>query len=400
VAPASKSGRRPASTLGGIPGAVPVLFSLLASFLASGCASRQAAAPLPTETSAGRSTASLESAPPPTFRAVYVIHGDADYLYHDAAGKALQADEEALRQAIEVAEQAPRSEVFIFHQGPAATRMFRSVPGGTFLYYRDGKLRLRKRYVDAPGPGAFGAEAALFQQYADDFAQPRRVFSYFGHEIPVLPRTGYFASRPDQEFSVARFADGLTLWARPTDGASKPFDLVVLSTCYGGTPPLLGALLPAADYVVASPANLHLSHLDTRPLVFKSAAEGNPASSVQSDTVIRVLADRVAARSFESLSEKTATEITVAVYDLEKARPFLESFPRSLRDSLLNAADSARVEKAAVWRDCERSPIFNPEIAHQGVRLWFRAPRFGPRKNVTTRSAWECAFEPINPSRP
>jgi hypothetical protein len=334
-------------------------------------------------------------------RIVYVIHGDADYLYHDESGKALQADAEALRQAVEVAERSPRSEIFIFHQGPAATRMFRSVPGGTFLHYRDGKLLLRKRYVDAPGSGAFVAEAALFQEHADDFAQPRRVFAYFGHEIPVRTRKGYFASRPDWEFSVARFAEGLSIWARPTDGASKPFDLVVLSTCYGGTPPLLGALLPVADYVVASPANLHLSHLDTRPLADFAAAAGTPAPSMQTDTAIRVLAEDLAARSFESLSAKTATEITVAAYDLEKARPFLTGFLSSNREPFPpTAPDTVVSERNMRWRDCERFPTFNPEIARRGVRLWFRAPRFGVRKDVTTRSAWECAVEPTSPSRP
>ncbi len=331
-------------------------------------------------------------------RIVYLIHGDADYLFHDADGHSLQADEEMFKQAVAVAVSAPRSEVFIFHQRPVTTRMFRRAPGGTFLHYRYGVLLTRRNYSLGAGTGAFSAEAALYQSNVDDFEQPRRVFAYFGHEIPLQAYTRYSASHPDQDFSVARFADGLSQWTLPSDGATKPFDLVVLSTCNGGNPPLLNALLSRADFVVASPADLHLSYLDTRALADSTPVE----ASAGADTAIRALANRIATRSFESLSEKTATEITVAVYDLEKARPFLTGLtaavPRSPTDS--GSTDSARIPPRPPtpptakirWRDCEQTTAFNPELAGVGVRLWFRAPRFGPRRDVTARSAWECAL--------
>jgi hypothetical protein len=313
-------------------------------------------------------------------RVIYLIHGDGDYLYHDSAGRALRADEEALKQAVEVAEQDIRSEVFIFHQRPVVTRMFRDVPGGTFSQYRFGKLLRRQNYSSGSDARDFAAEAGLFQAHADDFAQPRRVLAYFGHEIPAHDRRNYSASRPERDFSIARFAQGLALWTRPTDGAAKPFDLVVLSTCYGGSPGMMTALAPLTDYALASPAYLHLSHLDTRAL-----GKFPPDSSAPPDGGdVRRLADALALQSFYRLKARTQTEITVAVYDLEKTRPFLES----------PAARTAASAGNPKWRDCAArfrgEAGFNATSAAAGVTLYYNPPRFGPGKDVATRSGWQC----------
>jgi hypothetical protein len=317
-------------------------------------------------------------------RVVYLIHGDGDYAYHDSSGKALRADQEAFRQAVEVAERAPNAEVFIFHQGPAPTRMFGSVPGGTFSHYRFGRLLRRQRYVHASDPRDFAVEAGLFQAHADDFSQPRRVLAYFGHEIPPRDRPGYSASDPGRNFSIARFSQGLSLWARSTDGSAQPFDLVVLSTCYGGSPMMMAALAPLTRFVVASPAYLHLSYLDTRALArFEADSSASPAGE---DT--RRLAETIAAQSFDQLARRTQTEITVGVYDLEQARVFLESNAvKTKREAPKGSGDSG----SGSWRDCGDDPAFNTAAASSGVTLRYRPPRFGPGKDITARSAWQCA---------
>ncbi|MBN2267152.1 MAG: hypothetical protein JW725_02305, partial [Candidatus Babeliaceae bacterium] len=74
-----------------------------------------------------------ESALPPHYSMVFIIHGDGDYLYHDVLGHAHKADEEALFGAIRVAEQNPNAEVFIFHQRPRRHTLF-------FFPRRDGKI--------------------------------------------------------------------------------------------------------------------------------------------------------------------------------------------------------------------------------------------------------------------
>merc|ERR1711965_502537 len=53
----------------------------------------------------------------PDYSLIYVIHGDGDYLYHDD-GKAIKADEHAVKKAYSVALKAHHGEVFIFHQKP------------------------------------------------------------------------------------------------------------------------------------------------------------------------------------------------------------------------------------------------------------------------------------------
>src|SRR5690349_23819627 len=47
---------------------------------------------------------------------VFIIHGDGDYLYHNARGEARRADEDILARAQAVARRLPNAEVTIFHQ--------------------------------------------------------------------------------------------------------------------------------------------------------------------------------------------------------------------------------------------------------------------------------------------
>src|SRR5699024_11591552 len=69
------------------------------------------------QSSKGPLQASLNSKPV-AYSIIYLIHGDADYLYHDTAGRPLQSDQQVLREAQKVARDATKGEVFIFHIRP------------------------------------------------------------------------------------------------------------------------------------------------------------------------------------------------------------------------------------------------------------------------------------------
>jgi hypothetical protein len=362
--------------------------------------------PLATEDPDGPPSLASDTLGPPLLRVVYVIHGDADYAFHDSAGRRLQADREALQQALSVARRARRTETFIFHQRPARGGFFSGSPtSGTFYHYRSGSLVGRQGYLVGDRAAYLETEAALLQggtqSPADASApRPRTVLVYFGHEIPLRAQEGYFASEPSRVLSAAAFARGLDRLATPNvraDGPGKPFDLLILSMCYGATPALMQALAPSADQAVASPAYLHLSYLDTRALAdftqgFSWDTLPNPRvpATMQS---LRHLADTVAAQSFERLKTTTQTEVTVGIYDLEKLRPFLQSdFVKVQVARAEEPAPRGRRKAVDKWMDCANDPAFNAVKAAKGTTLFYRMPRFGPLKDMAARSPWQCAF--------
>ena len=306
------------------------------------------------------------------FQLVYIVHGDANYSYHDSTGRERQADHEALIQAQDMAEHSPRSEVFIFHQRTRRPRLFGRDLDGTFYQYRCGE-RVHQRSYSREGDSDLQEESRLYHQYRLP-STPRSLTGflfYFGHEIPLSGGENYSSSFPDQKFSQPEFTRGLGRFQK-TEGI-KPFSLAVLSTCYGGSPSMLTALSPYTRYVVASPTYLHLSYLDTRAL--KSWTAEN--SLVPDSNQVHALADSIANQSFLSLQRNTQTEITVALYDMNKASPS-ELFPEGWR---------TQIEK---YHDCALDPGFNPDAAREGVEMYYRAPRFGASKYKTNHSGWEC----------
>ena len=54
---------------------------------------------------------------------ISIIHADANYLYH-VDGQAKKANDEALKESIETAQNAKHGEVFIFHQKPERKAFF------------------------------------------------------------------------------------------------------------------------------------------------------------------------------------------------------------------------------------------------------------------------------------
>jgi hypothetical protein len=298
----------------------------------------------------------VHSTTPVTSRIVFVIHGDADYVWHDTSGTQHTADVEILGQALEIAHRDTTAEVFVFHQKSR----------GRFVHYRAGRLQSQKGY--ARTRLSFEAEARVLREQGGDSSLVPLILIYFGHEIPVVRQGGYNASHAGTPFSAADFKTGMT---RLSD---RRFDLVVVSACYGGNPVLMGEVAARARFAVASPATLHLSSLNLGAL-------GDPKPA---GFAIEVLADSIAAQSFRSLKARTQTEITVGVYDLEKSEAFLVS----------PVAAAQADQDSGVWMDCARDPAFRTSegaaAAEAGTKLYYRPPRFGPRKNTATRSAWQC----------
>ncbi len=137
----------------------------------------------------------------------------------------------------------------------------------------------------------------------------------------------------------------------------------------------MNRLSPYTRFALASPAYLHLSYLDTR--AFKQFPE---SGSVPFDTEkTRALAAEMAHQSFERLKTNTQTEITVAVYDLQKT-----TFPQIFVDS------KNWETRTNGYHDCAEDPGFDSASAATGVEVLYHAPRFGALKNKTHHSGWEC----------
>jgi hypothetical protein len=308
----------------------------------------------------------------PSLRVIYLIHGDGDYAWHDSSGMKHLADRDALRQAL-AASGRTHGESFVFHL-KSQTPLFGKASDGTWYHYRDGKILGQGRYAAKPGDSALSAEARVLRRLGGDVEGPRVLLAWFGHEIPLQE-----AAYGEGTFGVPSFARGLSR-LQPRVDASKPYALLVLSACYGGNPATIRALAPLAGRIVASPAYLHLSHLDI-------SAFGDSLASDPSEEAVARLTDTVAARSFARLTALARTEVTVATYDAARVTSFLSTTTEATGSGVRTRASAVRG-----WADCaEVAPGFDSGLAAQGTRLLYRPPEFGAGKDRARRSAWQCA---------
>ncbi len=203
-----------------------------------------------------------------------------------------------------------------------------------------------------------------------------RAFCYFGHEIPEFGGAGYDASYGKRVFLVDDLEGGL----RGLAGDSTRFDLIVLSTCYGGTPYTIAALAPFARYILASPGNLHLSYFDLGP--FERLDVG------MRDGDVAAFAKMCARRSFDRLAAELQTEVTVGLYDVDRVRGYLRSvggvYDRTLAS--LTGERPGSVEHC----DCAEEPAYVLPGMSDGVEMFYRPARFGRTKNKPSHSGWEC----------
>jgi hypothetical protein len=317
----------------------------------------------------------------PQYSIVCVIHGDGDYLYHDTSGNEYTADEEALSGAGRVAQHNPLAEVFIFHQRPR--RHFLIVfplKDAEFSYYRNGHLVAHQSYWRDQEQSGLDPEVELYRQYRAAASNKMiNVFLYCGHEIPEFGGAGYDASYPDRPFTVTDFAEGIQGFTRD----SARFDLMVLSTCYGGTPYTIGALESHARYIIASPDNLHLSYFDLHPLERLDVG--------LADRDLPAFAKRFARLAFQRLTGNVQTAVSVAVYDADRTQQFLHSvhdvYERTI--SIMGATPFAT--RVPIERcDCSDLPGYRMPTMGEGVDILYRPPRFGRTSQKQNHSGWEC----------
>ena len=301
----------------------------------------------------------------PRFSLVIVVHGDGSYLYHDRSGGARQADRDAWARTVALAKSNPEARVFLFHQ--RLTRGLRA--NGRFAVYRSGRL-------DASGPyrrrtGDLAAEEEIYRRHFGGGAADRRFFLFFGHQLPERSEPGYHASLPEAQWGLD--ALGRSLAGFLPEG--ERFDLTVLSTCNNGTPTAITLLAPVTRVLVASPADLHLSHLGLAAL---HHLERGPAETHE-------IAVAMAAGSYRELSARVSTAVTIAVYDVDRLAPALGPAAAALRSRLAEP----RVGPP-VYADCGDDPDLGWVAGLDGVEVFFRPPRFGPGKAATGHSGLQC----------
>ncbi len=315
------------------------------------------------------------------FSIVFIIHGDGDYLYHDTAGKEYIADEEVLASAKKVAENNPLAEVFIFHQKPGSHFLFFfPLRDGKFFYYKNGQLIANELYWRDQELSNLGTEVEFYKSFLDESQQERvNMFLYFGHEIPEFDGAGYDASYPDRTFNVHDLASGMKGFT--TD--STKFDLLVLSTCYGGTPYTIGTLGPYARTIIASPDNLHLSYFDLSYL--ESLDLG------LQDGDVTAFADRFAHQSFDRLTRDIQTAVSVAVYDIDSVQEYLHSVYPTYENTLDTLSEKTQaVLTTNEHCDCADIPEYVLPTMDRGVNVFYRPALFGKSKSKQNHSGWEC----------
>jgi hypothetical protein len=248
---------------------------------------------------------------------------------------------------------------------------------GRAYYYRHGRLLARELYWRDQGTSRFDPEVEFYGRFAGKEAhEPVRMFLYFGHELPEFNGAGYDASYKKRGVTVDDLAEGVGDIA----GDSTRIDLLVLGTCFGGTPHTIGALTPYARYIVASPDNLHLSYFDLGPLATLDIGVG--------DAAMAAFADRFALNAFQQLKSRVQTAVSVVVYDAIAVGAYIGSVA-SIYDRTLSAAGRMSPE-SVVHCDCADDSVYVRPHMSKGLTVYYRAARFGRAKLKPHHSGWQC----------
>ncbi|MEX0685769.1 MAG: hypothetical protein WD267_11550 [Balneolales bacterium] len=240
---------------------------------------------------------------------IYIIHGDAGYLYHEN-GTAFKADKRILEKAKAVGHTNPHAEVFIFHQRPKSHILYLfPKKESKFYYYRGGELLAENSYSRLP-VSDLKEEAALYHQYALGKQElTKRVFLYYGHEIPTDKGRGYHVSIPKADFNISSLSVGMSYFNDIDIGYGNRFDLAVLSTCNNGTPETAAKLSNQTNYLVASPIDLHLSYMESHYFM-----EPDNPDSVSTESI----AHNFALRAFNKLVGEVHTPVGITLYNTDE----------------------------------------------------------------------------------
>jgi hypothetical protein len=177
-------------------------------------------------------------------------------------------------------------------------------------------------------------------------------------------------------FSIDLFEQGLTSLLKKWKQRDNPIDGIILSTCHGGTPAVLYALSPLSRYVLTSPGNLHLSHIDSEPMV--------SLLHQKSDEFKRVM-DSFSRHVFINLTKRTETQVSLVLYDTNQFESELDSLMAVYTDRQ-EGLDAGPVRCV----DCETDPIIKPYLPTKGITVFFRPSRFGDSKHKKRHSGWGC----------
>jgi hypothetical protein len=312
---------------------------------------------------------------------VCIIHGDGDYLYHDTSGNELEADKEALAGVKGVAEQNPHAEVFIFHQKPKQHfLLFFPLQDGEFYYYRNGQLLANESYSRNPQQSQTDPEADLYNRFhVNNQNKMVSIFMYFGHAIPEFGGTGYDASSPERSFTVQDLAEELKDFTHD----SSRFDLMILSTCYGGTPYTVGTLGKYARTIIASPDNLHLSYFNLHSL--------ERLDFSLRDRDVLSFAGSFAQQAFDRLTMDVQTAVSVSVYNVDSTKDFLKSVHSIYDQTMTTFNNATEISMPLIEHcDCAELPEYQLPTINDGVEVFYRAARFGRSKGKENHSGWEC----------
>lgn len=316
-------------------------------------------------------TPALENkeAAPIKYSLVYIIHGDADYLYHED-GEGKQADEQVIKNAKAIAREAKQGEVFIFHQRPEKKILW-LLPkkDRLFYYYRNGELVHQQKY--SPSKESFTTEASFFNRLSSNGSK-RKFLLYYGHEVPSQDR-GYHHSRKHAVFNKETFTKGLSQFLR----ADEKFDLAILSTCDNGTPDMVSQMTPYSNALLASPKNLHLSHIDSDSVLKLEKNPNVPELQV---------AEAVAEDTFQRLDQFIQTAVTLSVYDLQKDREKV----RSLGSNYKKYQSGGSYQLDAENVDCAVLPFWEKSETPGVHKVFYKPPRFGTKNPQSKFSGWGC----------
>lgn len=319
-----------------------------------------------------------EDASDVNYSVTYYIHADSDYLYHAPDGTPVRDNSQVLTTAFEVAEAARSGEVFIYYQLPERKR-FGLFPRkrSRFYHYLNGKLMNQVKYRYPDKLEAFlTTESQLVNRYR---AQNRtndhkNYFLYFGHEIPLENGKGYHRSVPGIDVNTVSFSRGIQNFLLTEEDR---FDLVVLSTCNNGTPRMAELLMPFANVMLASPQNLHLSHVESGDMGLLEKEPG--ISSLH-------LGRSIAEKTYQKLEATVYTTVTLGLYNLNAVEDYIYSLAL-LTESNKDTEGAVQFQDNV---DCAQIYPYEPESYRQGVETWFKPARFGRQSGQLTHSGWGC----------
>lgn len=323
------------------------------------------------EHSAGASVENID------YTVITYIHGDSDYLFHDKSGQSVKADDNALLKVQNSAQKAENGEYFIFHK--KKKKKFLGIfprRNSQLFHYRNSELVSLISYrSESKNEPFLKTEFKIFRDLKPQqpSAAKKTIFLFFGHEIPLFPGDTYHRSLPGIDVHTESFADGIQKFIPEGD----QFDLVAFSTCNNGSPAMIHQLQNVSDFLLASPQNLHLSHLDTEQLSLLETEPGITSGQ---------LAGAIAENTFNRLTETVQTAVTLSVYDVENVKSYINK----LHVQTDNFIDQ---ENPNLYRDnidCSKLPFFDSKRFKSGVTTLFRPAAFGRDAGDSEHSGWGC----------